>query len=110
MVAPVPAQYSENETHKAAVIIEAVSIPPKQCEQPQQGPKDAQHSGLFQGGETSSGSQPGSAAQQRHSPGYSSFVDESDVVVLRLLELVHRVLLFGMKLLKSHGRYAYSAS
>ncbi|KAL3186907.1 hypothetical protein MRX96_004716 [Rhipicephalus microplus] len=45
-----------------------------------------------------------------HNPGYASFVDESDMVVLRLLELLHSVLLFGMKLLKSHGRYAYSAS
>ncbi|KAK8769676.1 hypothetical protein V5799_013858 [Amblyomma americanum] len=50
------------------------------------------------------------AATTRYNPGYSSFVDESDMVVLRLLELVHSMLVFGMKLLKSHGRYAYSAS
>lgn len=110
MVAPVPAEYSENEPHKVEAIIEAVSTQPKQHEQPQQGLKDTPHSTLFQGGETSSGSRPGAAGPTRHNPAYASFVDESDMAVLRLLELVHRVLLFGMKLLKSHGRYACSAS
>ncbi|EEC06942.1 hypothetical protein IscW_ISCW004660 [Ixodes scapularis] len=39
-----------------------------------------------------------------------SIVDEFDVLTLRFLEFVHRTLLYGMELLRTHGHYAYSTS
>lgn len=108
IVAPTSTDVTKLENHKPAET--TATLPPsqqqpEQHEQSQKEAKDDQHALSSIGG----GSHPG-AISTSHSPGYASFVDESDMVVLRLLELLHSVLIFGMKLLKSHGRYAYSAS
>ncbi|KAL1422239.1 hypothetical protein MTO96_022120 [Rhipicephalus appendiculatus] len=110
ILAPTSKDITSQENHKRADITTTTTLTSQQQHQEhdesqKEAKKDDQHGLTSIGG----GSHPGGISMS-HNPGYASFVDESDMVVLRLLELLHSVLLFGMKLLKSHGRYAYSAS
>lgn len=107
MVAPISTDVTEQEKHKRTEITTMTTLPSQ--EQHQQSQKEEKKDGQLGLTSIEGDSHPGGISTS-HNPAYASFVDESDMVVLRLLELLHSVLLFGMKLLKSHGRYAYSAS
>ncbi|KAH7962705.1 hypothetical protein HPB52_017588 [Rhipicephalus sanguineus] len=110
ILAPTTTDVTRQENHKQAEITTKTTPTSQQQHQEydqsqKEIKKEDQHGLTSIGG----GNHPGGISASPN-PGYASFVDESDMVVLRLLELLHSVLLFGMKLLKSHGRYAYSAS
>lgn len=109
IVAPTSTDVTKLENHKRTEATTTVPPSQQQREQHEQSQKKAKKDDQHALSSIGGGSHPG-AISTNHNPGYASFVDESDMVVLRLLELLHSVLIFGMKLLKSHGRYAYSAS
>lgn len=108
-MAPASTDVTSQENHKRTEIATVTTLPSQQEQQHQQSQNEVKKG--YELGLTSieGDSHPGGISRSQN-PGYASFVDESDMVVLRLLELLHSVLLFGMKLLKSYGRYAYSAS